>query len=104
MTSPSEDPRNYRHRTERDAPRVRDAYAELGRLLLRRPARDPALRDFWKVWLPCFAAIMLAFAILDPDLLSLTTLAILAAGMVLTVAVRALFARGGIVWRRDGPG
>lgn len=84
-------------RPHRDDFQLRDANAELWRLLTRRPAVEPVWRDFWKVWIPSFAVMSIALAVVGGSLVSPRGLVVFAGGMVFTLVLQKVFARLGIV-------
>ena len=77
--------------------RQRDAYAELWRLVLRRPARSQPWRDVWKVWLVGVSFTVIAWAILGTSPFTLAGLAILAVGGVVTWLTGVVFRRVGVI-------
>jgi len=81
--------------------RSRDAFPELGRLVTRRPPKSRPWRDFWKVWIPSFTLMMVAFAVLETTPFSPLGLAVLVAGMLVVVVIGKAFRRLGII---DDPG
>jgi hypothetical protein len=81
--------------------RFRDAFPELGRLVILRPPKSRPWRDFWKVWIPSFTLLMVAFAVLETTPFSPLGLAVLVAGVLLVVVVGKAFRRLGII---DAPG
>jgi peptidoglycan/LPS O-acetylase OafA/YrhL len=81
--------------------RFHDAFPELGRLLMRRPPKSRPWRDFWKVWIPSFTLLMVAFAVLGTTPFSPLGLAVLVAGMLVVIVIGKAFRRLGII---DDPG
>jgi hypothetical protein len=89
--------------------RQRDGRAELWRLVLRRPVRSQPWRDFWKVWLVGFAFMVAALALLGKGPFTLSGLAVLAAGVVITQLTGLVFRKLGVIAdyrprERSGPG
>lgn len=77
--------------------RVRDAYPEIARFVTRRPPKSQPWRDFWKVWLPSFTLMIVAFGVLDATPYSPLGLAVLAVGALVTVGIGTAFRRLGII-------
>jgi hypothetical protein len=86
---------------QRDDFQLRDANAELWRLLTGRPAVAPLWRDFWMVWIPSFAVMMLAFAVVGESLGSPGGLAVLAGGGAFSVVLQKVLTRLGVVGPRS---
>jgi hypothetical protein len=83
---------------------LRESYPELWRLLSRQPPQSRPWRDFWKVAIPTFVPVMLAFVALETTPFSPLGLALLIAVVPLALLIGSLFRRLGLIAdRRHAP-